>query len=813
MRMPTVLTTVPRSPSRVVITLIASVLGVWVSIDARQSSPSPTPPQPARQPTQTQTSPRAEAPAAGERAVSWDRARAEIARYRATVDNSGLVDVDAHIAPRVDAEDLQAMCRARQEAIGQARTSAQQALHALPPGRDPITDERRAALYRQLGAVASFEGDTATAGAHFHAASDALAPYVTDYADLRTKWIAAEEATAVASLRQGEIENCMVMASADRCIFPLRPGGIHRQTAGAQAAFDRLKPLAVAAPENLELRWLLSLSAMVLGRYPDAVPDALRFPANMFRSERLDRVDAKVPRFVEVAHDAHLGRMEGAGGTITDDFDGDGLLDVVFTSVDFCTPARFYRNAGDGTFEDRTEAAGLLTQLGGLNATQTDYNNDGHLDLFIHRGGWEIPMRNSLLRNNGDGTFTDVTREAGLSSGQYSTHSVVWFDFDNDGWIDLFVGHELAPSQLFRNKGDGTFEDVTAHAGVGASAFTKGVTAGDYDNDGFPDLYVSNMFGDNFLYHNNRDGTFTDVAKSLGVEKPFASFATWFFDYDNDGALDIFVVSYPNSVEEFVKHYLGLKPAAETLRLYRNNLAASGGLNGSAGGKRPVTFTDVTQTANLARVVPAMGANFGDLDNDGFLDVYLGTGAPSFASLMPNVMLKNEGGRRFVDVTDATGTGHLQKGHGIAFADLDNDGDEDVVLNVGGAVPGDRYDDALFANPGGSGNNWISLKLIGVKSNRAAIGARITLRLGRDGGASPLRMREVSSGGSFGANSLMQHIGVGRATVIETIEIAWPASGTRQTFHNVPVNQFLEIREGAARYDVRTPRRFTLGPS
>jgi hypothetical protein len=179
---------------------------------------------------------------------------------------------------------------------------------------------------------------------------------------------------------------------------------------------------------------------------------------------------------------------------------------------------------------------------------------------------------------------------------------------------------------------------------------------------------------------------------------------------------------------------------------------------------------------------------------------------------MPNIMLKNDAGKRFVDVTEATGTGHLQKGHGVAFADLDNDGDEDVVLNVGGAVPGDAYNDALFANPGGSGNNWISLKLTGVRSNRAAIGARITATLGRAGGAAPLRMREVSSGGSFGANSFIQHIGLGRAKVIETLEIWWPASRTRQTFRNVPVNQFLEIREGAETYTTRkVPPAFAVG--
>jgi len=186
--------------------------------------------------------------------------------------------------------------------------------------------------------------------------------------------------------------------------------------------------------------------------------------------------------------------------------------------------------------------------------------------------------------------------------------------------------------------------------------------------------------------------------------------------------------------------------------------------------------------------------------------VYLGTGAPSFAALMPNVMLKNDAGRRFLDVTEATGTGHLQKGHGVAFADLDNDGDEDVVLNVGGGVPGDDYDDALFLNPG-SANNWIALRLVGVKANRGAVGARITLRLRDSGPGSTLRYREVTSGGSFGASPLMQHIGLGPARVIDAIEIDWPGSRTHQVLRNVAVNRWLEIHEGDDTPVVRTPAK------
>jgi hypothetical protein len=730
-----------------------------------------------------------------DRAVGWDRARAEIAKYRATLDNSGLVEVDARISPRVDAQDLQALCRARTEAVADARRTGEGRLRSLPPGNDPITDEGRASAHRYLGAVASAEGDMVAARRHFTAARDALAPYVKDYPDLAMRWSLYDAAVGVAAMRQGEIDNCLVMTGSDRCLFPLREGGRHHDLAGARAAFDVFTALADREPANLEARWLLNLSAMLIGRHPEGVPAKHRLGADLFRSK------VAAPRFTDVARQVGVGTNSTAGGTIVDDFDGDGRLDIVLTSVDFCAPARLYRNRGDGTFEDRTEAAGLSTQLGGLNATHADYDNDGDFDLFIHRGGWEIAMRNSLLRNDGTGVFTDVTQAAGLATGVFATHSAAWADYDNDGWIDVYVGHELAPSRLYRNRRDGTFEDVSAQAGVAGNAFTKGVSWGDYDGDGFPDLYASNMFGDNFLYRNRGDGTFEEVAAKLKVQEPFASFPTWWFDYDNDGLLDLFVVAYPNSVEEFVKSYLGQPALAETLKLYRND---------GRGG-----FVDVSVATGVARVVPSMGANVGDIDNDGYLDIYLGTGAPSFGSLMPNILLRNDGGRRFDDVTEATGTGHLQKGHGVAFADLDGDGDQDIVLNAGGAVPGDRYDDALFENPGTPGRHWVGIRLIGATSNRAGVGAVIRVTVaGRGPAAGPggrLRRRDVSSGGSFGSHSYTQHIGLGAATAIESIEIAWPASKVRQVFRNPPIDALLEIREDAAAPVVRKRPAFRLG--
>ena len=725
-----------------------------------------------------------------ERAVIWERAREATERYRTVIDSSGLVDVDAHLPPGVNSEDLQALCRGRNRAIEVARASAEIPLRGLLLDDDPVSNERKSVHLRRLGSVATYVGDIEEALRQFRIGRDALASWVDDYPDLRSRYLAFEEILGITNLRRGEVDNCLAMPGSDRCLFPLRPGGVHHQQEGAKAAIDRFETYLAMKPDDLEVRWLLNLSYMLLGRYPDAVPAKHRLDPQIFRSE------FPMPRFVDVAIPAKLGQVDIAGGTIAEDFDGDGLVDVMFTTVDFCGPARLYRNRGDGTFEERTEAAGLSGQLGGLNSVQTDYNNDGRPDVFVMRGGWELAMRNSLLRNNPDGSFTDVTREAGLSSGAHATHSVAWFDFDNDGLLDVFVAHELTPSQLFRNRGDGTFEDVTQRAGVGASAFTKGVVAGDYDNDGFGDLYLSNMFGHNFLYRNNGDGTFTEVGEKAGVQAPTVSFPTWFFDYDNDGWLDIFIASYPASVEEFVKHYVKIEPSAETLTLYRNNG------NG--------TFTDVSRDVGLHRIVPSMGANYGDLDNDGFLDFYLGTGSPSFGALMPNIMFRNDRGKRFHDVTADTGTGHLQKGHGIAFTDLDNDGDQDVVLNSGGAVLGDRYSESLFVNPGRDGHNWIALTLVGVKTNRAAVGAKIRVTLPDASSGSAIRYREVTSGGSFGANSFTQHIGIGTARAIPSIEITWPVSGTKQVFTDVPINTFLEVEELAKNFKVVNRPRLRL---
>jgi len=602
------------------------------------------------------------------------------------------------------------------------------------------------------------------------------------------------EVLGTALLHESEMENGVYRKPGDRCLFPPQQNSSYQQAAESKQAIQYFLKFLENKPDDLEVKWLLNLTYRTLGEYPGGVPAKYLIPASAFESTEKEAIG----RFVDVAPAAGLDNFSLAGGVIVDDFENNGLLDVVTSSYDACEHLHYFHNNGDGTFTDRSEQAGFLDQLGGLNIIQTDYDNDGCLDITVFRGGWQFPMRRSLLRGNCDGTFTDVTEESGLAQALAASQSAVWADIDNDGLLDLFVANEQGPSQLFRNKGDGTFEDISHAAGIDATAFSKGVVAADYDNDGYVDFFVSNLYGENFLYHNNHDRTFTEVGKKAGVNEKWTSFAAWFFDYDNDGWPDLFVTTYPMSADEALRSRMGVPHNAETLKLYRN--------------QGDGTFQDVTAEVGLDKIFNPMGANFGDIDNDGFLDFYLGMGTPPYGNIVPAVMFRNDAGKHFTDVTALTGTGEIHKGHGVAFADIDRDGDEDLFFEVGGAVPGDAHAFRLFENPG-NGNDWINLKLIGVKTNRAAIGARIKVTVENEGQGARSIYRTVGSGGSFGASPLEQHIGLGKAAHIKEIEIWWPVSKTRQTFSNVDKNQFLEIKELAKEYAKLERKSFKLGGS
>jgi hypothetical protein len=583
----------------------------------------------------------------------------------------------------------------------------------------------------------------------------------------------------VTALRIGEDDNCVLCRGESSCIFPISPAAVHTNPHGSRLAIKHFVEYLQQFPDDQGIQWLLNLAHMTLGEYPAKVDQRYLLRFDSFLKSEFD-----IGRFRDVGHLVGVNRLNQAGGGIMEDFDNDGLLDLLVTTFDNTQSMAFYRNKGDGTFEDRTEAAGLSKQLGGLYCVQGDYNNDGHMDVFICRGAWlEQPIRPTLLRNNGNGTFTDVTLETGLAH-PVNSIAAMWADFDNDGFLDLFVCCEGQPNRLYRNKGDGTFEEVAQKAGVkGTGQVCKGGAWIDYDNDGYPDLFLTYYGGTAQLFHNNRDGTFTDVTEAMGISGPVMGFSCWAFDFDNDGWLDIFATSYDRTVQDVVKGMIGQPHYRQTGRLYRN-----------LGGKG---FKDVTKEAGLDQVYATMGSNFADFDNDGYLDIYLGTGDPDLATLVPNRMFKNVAGKRFAEITASSGTGHLQKGHSVACGDWRRTGNIDIFIETGGVTNGDKYHNILFQNPG-QGNNWLTVKLVGVKTNRAAIGARIKA-VTADG--PPLTVhRHVSSGSSFGASPLQQTLGLGKAQRVALLEIYWPTSGTTQVFRDIAVNQAIEITEFAKDY-------------
>lgn len=611
---------------------------------------------------------------------------------------------------------------------------------------------------------------------------------------------------AIACLRIGERSNCIRSHTGESCVFPIAGRGIHADKTGSLKAIELFEQILTNDPGDLESRWLLNIAYMTTGDYPGGVP-----PAFLIKGLDADTASGIKP-FIDAAVPVGLNTNNMAGGSIVDDFNNDGYLDIISSSWGLDQSMHYCRNNANGTFSDVSEPSGLKQLTGGLNIMQTDYNNDGLKDVFVLRGAWKEKFGkepNSLLKNNGDGTFTDVTKESGLLS-FHPTQTATWADFDNDGWLDVFIGNEttaeddLHPCELYMNNRNGTFTEVAARAGCAIISFVKGVTSGDYDNDGLTDIFISTLNGRKVLLKNHgvngNTVVFTDVTAQAGLDNNRTrTFPTWFWDYDNDGWLDIMVSGY-----EFDRS-LAWYAAAE----------AMGKAVGNSGkiflfrNKRDGGFEDVSEKVGLHKIVFAMGANFGDIDNDGYLDMYYGTGNPLFQSLVPNKMFKNQGGSRFIDITTSARVGNLQKGHGVSFADMDNDGDQDIYIDMGGAYIGDAYQNSLYLNPGQNSNRWINIALEGVASNRAAIGAKIKVTF-RDNGVVRSVYRDVNSGGSFGSNPLLQHIGIGQATVVESIEVKWPASHTVQTFKDIPAGENITLREGNASLVKRTFNRFDL---
>ena len=721
-----------------------------------------------------------------------DSARAPEGRPPAALDRPVATDGHARMVARL--AELAEASQGDNPFLGRSRLVELEAnLAALPA--DP--DVRRWQLQLVLGKNRLRLGEIDRAIAHYEAA-------VAEWELLRDR-IPPEGGAqtvfelGVAWLRKGETDNCSLRHTPKSCILPIDPEAQHVLTEGstrAMAAFERV--LAMAPLDSwigLRARWLYNVAAMTLGKWPHAVPDAWRFPRGLIDEPR------EFPTFFNAAPDLGLATFDLAGGAAIEDFDLDGDLDVIVSTSDARGGMRVFHNRGDGTFDDVTAESGLAGLYGGLNLNHADFNDDGWPDLLVLRGAWwgaDGKHPNSLLRNDGDGTFTDVTYEAGLVEPAAPTQCAAWADYDLDGDLDLYIGTESNRAarysgQLWRNEGDGTFIDVASAAGVTNDRFAKAAAWGDFDGDGDPDLYVSNLPEPNRLYRNEGDGTFTDIARDAGVDRPWASFPTWFWDVNQDGHLDLYVAGYggrdgnsaaPPDVAWFAADLAGVPNPAERPRLY---------LGDGAGG-----FRDVANEYGIADISLPMGANFGDVDGDGYHDFYLGTGYPYYEGIMPNKLYVSAGGKRFDDVTAPGGLGHLQKGHGVVFADLDDDGDQDLFEQIGGFYPGDAFANALFVNPG-FGGHWLKLKLVGTQANRAAIGARVAIRI--DGPDGPRTLyRTVSTGGSFGSNPLRLELGLGRADRVIDVEVRWPGFGV-ETFTGLDVDGGYRLVEGSGRVE------------
>ena len=607
------------------------------------------------------------------------------------------------------------------------------------------------------------------------------------------------ELLAVAWMRVGEQGNCIEHHGTDSCLLPISGNGRHVDPTGSRNASAALKELLAQKPDDFAARWLLNIAAQTLGEWPDGVPAEWLVPPAAFESAQ------DIGRYRDVAAACGLTERGLAGGVCLEDFDGDGLLDLVTSEWTTDGVLRYHRNDGDGGFTERGADAGFTGLTGGLNLLHADTDNDGDADILVLRGAWKaefgVRFPLSLLQNDGHGRFRDVTEAAGLLD-FLSTQTAAFGDYDGDGWLDLFVGNESVgqhrkPCRLYRNDGDGSFTEVAAQAGVDVVAYVKGSGWGDFDDDGRIDLFLSRMDGPKFLFRNRGDGSFEDVSARAGVPGPPQSFPCWWFDYDNDARLDLFVCGYRfGQTDDVCKDYLGLPHKGVLPRLYRNRGDGS--------------FEDTTQAAGLQHVLPAMGANWGDIDEDGWPDFYLSTGEPDLRGIYPNRLFRNDEGRGFADVTTSAGVGHLQKGHGVAFGDIDNDGDQDLFAVMGGAYEGDVFQRVLFENPG-HGRAWVTLVLEGVRANRAAIGARVRVRVRRPDGT----LRDIhalaGTGGSFGSSSLQCEIGLGDALAIEELELRWPGSGTRQVLHGLQPGRAWRVREGAEAPEPLERRAFRLG--
>ncbi|MGB4847588.1 MAG: VCBS repeat-containing protein [Saprospiraceae bacterium] len=587
----------------------------------------------------------------------------------------------------------------------------------------------------------------------------------------------------IAYMRLGENQNCVENHNHQSCFIPIKGEGVHKLPFGSREAIKIYEQMLTEFPKDLETKYLLNLAYMTLGEFPDKVPPAFRIDPSWYKSK------VNIQPFKDIAPEMGLNRHGHAGGVIMDDFTNDGWQDLVITDWSPSGQLIFYVNNGDGSFTDQTKNYNLDGYMSGLNLNQVDFNNDGWLDIFIMRGAWlltegDIPA--TLLMNTGKGKFVDVTIKAGITK-VGATQTSAWTDIDLDGWIDLVVAHESLPPQyergidVYMNQKNGTFSYVSAEYGLTRNSFFKGLVATDANNDKYPDLYFSSLGEGTFLYLNQGSQSqkgFVQAGPSSNIGQPQRCFPSWSFDYDNDGNEDLFTSSYTNDGTpglHWVLSHMGKADPGLLPKLYHN--------------KGNAVYEEVGQQMGLTEIAFTMGCNYGDINTDGYLDFYLATGNPAYQSVVPNKMYLNMDGKKFEDVSYSGGFANIQKGHGVAFGDPDHDGDEDMYVVIGGAYDGDSFYNCFFENPNEHNNNWVVLKLTGKTVNRAAIGARVAISV-QEGGKERKIYRMVSSGASFGANSLNLEVGLRKATSINNVTVQWPCKDCPdQIFTGLEINK------------------------
>ncbi len=515
-----------------------------------------------------------------------------------------------------------------------------------------------------------------------------------------------------------------------------------------------------------------------------------------------DEAGIQFRHFNGATGEKHL--VETMGGSAAFfDYNNDDYLDIYLVNgapltrktPDVQPTNHLYRNNGDGTFTDVTQHAGVGDTGYGIGCCVADYDNDGYRDLFITNFG-----KNILYRNNGDGTFSDISKQVGITDESLFSAGCAFADYDNDGWLDLVVVNYVllnlenvpdcsqegipaycrpeefspAPDRLYRNNGNGTFTNITQDAGITLLGRGLGVVWTDIDNNGWLDLYIANDREANFLYKNNGDGTFTEIAELHGIARnehgdAESSMGIDTADYDNDGDLDMILTHYQ----------------AETNTLYQNDGYG--------------VFWDVTAQSHIGEPTHlplAWGTGFVDFDNDGWLDLFFANGhLHDNVELLQEVgvykqqnqLFHNSGNGIYTDITDQCGNGlQIKKSsRGSIFGDYDNDGDMDILVTNIGDTPD------LLRNDTPTNNNWISIKLIGKKTNRDAIGSKVTLQYGETS-----KIIEIKSGGSYLSHNQFQlQTGLGTAKMVDQIIINWQ-NGVQDVIKDVQSNQRLTIKEG-----------------